>query len=270
MLCQFLKQKNRIIYLLCGAITLASFLCGCGANKVEIQVNDTPEIVEEKGESGEYVGVEDLDFEALKVENKDIYAWLKVPYTNIDGPILQRFLDDTFYTSHNRYGEESAEGAVYSEIFTVQDMCDFNSVLRGNGGEEGIFAELINFENPDFFDKHDTFYIYMPGNVLTYEVVACYHTMGNTPVMEYKFSSEEGCREYINDVFHGKDINKNIREGWEEQLDEDCFLVSLYVNDTVNGSHLVVLGALVNDAAGKINRSELDNEDISALLETIG
>ena len=54
-----------------------------------------------------------IDFEALRRESPDVYAWLYVPNTNVNLPVLQRPGDDFFYLDHDRYGEPAVEGAVF-------------------------------------------------------------------------------------------------------------------------------------------------------------
>ena len=46
-----------------------------------------------------------IDFTQLTAVSPDIYAWLEVPDTQIDEPILQHSGDDLYYNSHNAYGE---------------------------------------------------------------------------------------------------------------------------------------------------------------------
>ncbi len=41
-----------------------------------------------------------VDFKKLESVNADIYAWLRVPGTNIDYPVVQSRTDDTFYAAH--------------------------------------------------------------------------------------------------------------------------------------------------------------------------
>ena len=64
--------------LFAGLLVLV-LLCGCS----------TP--FGKKGEDSEKKDEESLvDFEKLKAQNEDIFAWIKIPDTNIDYPVLQR------------------------------------------------------------------------------------------------------------------------------------------------------------------------------------
>ena len=57
-----------------------------------------------------------VDIKALQEENPDIFAWLHIPGTDIDCPVLQSAQADDYYESHNAYGESDEEGALYTEL----------------------------------------------------------------------------------------------------------------------------------------------------------
>ncbi len=198
-----------------------------------------------------------IDFEVLKAENPDIFAWLYVPGTDIDGPVLQSPVSDDYYITHTEDGKEGEAGAFYTEMPNMMDMCDFNTIIHGkDGGEDSLFADLHLFENPDFFGEHDKFYLYLPDNVLTYTVFAAYYDEGSDILRRYDYTTYAGCESYLEDLFSLREMGKNQREGWDD-LTPYHFLVTLD-GTTVDDRQYVVCGALIDDAAGKINRVILD------------
>ena len=46
-----------------------------------------------------------VDFEALRGQNPDIFAWLYVPGAGIDAPVLQSGITDDFYMTHTADGK---------------------------------------------------------------------------------------------------------------------------------------------------------------------
>ena len=56
----------------------------------------------------EELGIEipekDLDWDALHEENGDIYAWIYVPDTTVDYPVLQHPTDNSYYLDYNMDG----------------------------------------------------------------------------------------------------------------------------------------------------------------------
>ena len=55
----------------------------------------------------------------------------------------------------------------------------------------------------------------------------------------------------------GRYMGKQIRDGWYE-LNEYKFIVTLTIDDPSSNDQLVVMGALVDDAAGNINREVIE------------
>ena len=116
-----------------------------------------------------------IDFEALRRESPDVYAWLYVPNTNVNLPVLQRPGDDFFYLDHDRYGEPAVEGAVFSQMANATDFSDPVTVLYGhNIVNDAMFATLHAYEDPAFFADNPELYVYLPDRILAYEVVAAY------------------------------------------------------------------------------------------------
>ncbi|MCR5798816.1 MAG: class B sortase [Lachnospiraceae bacterium] len=194
-----------------------------------------------------------IDIPALAAENEEIFGWLTVPGTDIDCPILQSAIADDFYMTHNSKKEADESGALYIEMANMTNMCDFNTVIHGNGGEKGLFRELVNFENPDFFDENETFYIYIDGDVLTYEIWGCMERDNTSLIRTYDFTYASGCRQFMEDVYESKIVGKQIRNGWE-QLSEYNFMVTLTIDDPDSDRQLVVYGTLIEDPAGIIDR----------------
>ncbi|MCM1126042.1 MAG: class B sortase [Lachnospiraceae bacterium] len=195
-----------------------------------------------------------IDFEALQSENPDIFAWLYVPGTGIDAPVLQSAEADDYYESHNAYGEPDLRGALYTELANLKNMCDFNTVIHGKSGENGLFEGLYQFADPDFFEEHEEIYLYLDGNLLTYTVFAAYERENASLIRSYDFTYGSGCEKFLADMYGSREMGKNLREGWEE-VTPYHFLVTLTAEEEHAEKQFVVLAALTGDAAGTIDRT---------------
>lgn len=200
-----------------------------------------------------------IDFETIREANPDIFAWLYIPGTDIDYPILQSPVADDYYETHTADGKAGDAGALYTEMANLMNMCDFNTIIHGKDIEEAdIFYDLHLFENPDFFAGQTMFYIYLPDNVLTYEIVLACYDEGSDILRRYDYTTYEGCETYLKQLYAIRDMGKNEREGWED-LTPMHFLVTLNGSIREEGqSQYIVTGVLVGDAAGKIDRVILD------------
>jgi sortase B len=219
---------------LIAIIITLSLLAGCGAKEAKETTTE---------DSGSVV-----DFKELRDGNSDIFAWIYIPDTDINDPIVQNSEgDDSFYKTHNVAKEPDGNGAVYIEAANMSNMCDFNEVVHGTS-----VATLNQFLDRTFFDNHQFIYVYMDGNSLIYYIVAAYMREDTRLLEQYDFSYALGCLQFIDEIYSGKAMNKNIREGWETGLSPEHFLITLDGN--VSGKQVVVIGCLVGDAAGRIDR----------------
>ena len=95
-----MEKKKLIIIILVAAVLLAGIITG-----VVLFINrdtDTPAdepITEQKEKCP-------IDFDALKMQNPDVYAYVEVPDTKISYPVLQRENDKEYYSNHTIDGIE--------------------------------------------------------------------------------------------------------------------------------------------------------------------
>lgn len=231
-----------------------------GENQAKSDMVSNPQRNEETGGlANETAADGHIDFVRLQQENPDIFAWLYVPGTVIDYPVLQSPISDDFYMAHTADGTAGEAGALYTEMPNMMNLCDFNTIIHGKDiNEADLFADLHKFENPDFFTEHEVFYIYLPDNVLTYEVFAAYYDLGSDILRRYDYTTYEGCQDHLRQIYSLRDMNKNLREGWED-LTPYHFLVTL--NGNIRESQdkqYVVIGVLTGDEAGNIDRMILE------------
>ncbi|MDO5476572.1 MAG: class B sortase [Eubacteriales bacterium] len=120
-----------------------------------------------------------INFEEIQQDAPDIYAWIRIPETQIDYPVCQspEDKDQDFYLSHRPDGTEEFAGSIYSQNYNSKDFTDPVTVLYGHDMANGsMFQNLHLYEDEDFFDKNREVILYLPDKVLHYRVVAAYNT----------------------------------------------------------------------------------------------
>ena len=234
------KSRYRIVRIL--------VICFCFALIAGCDKISSKKTTEEEG--SDYVDVSELSR-----QNSDIFAWIRIPEAGIDYPVLQRGDgDDSFYQTHDYLGKEDPKGAIYIEAANLNDMCDFNEVLHGSSPSDGtMFAPLSKFLDQEFFDEHKYIYVYMKGNALIYYTFAAYLREDTRLLEQYDFSYASGCQQFLDEIY-SRSMSKIVREGWENQVQPDNFIITLSTVDPSSGKQLVVVGCLVGDVAGKIDR----------------
>lgn len=240
-------------------ISIVILTMGCGKTESKMDVYNTDDNLTENDsiydEVDESANDALIDFNILKQENEDVVGWLTINGSSIDCVILQSGVSDDYYRNHNSKGENDSNGAVYIEMPTMPDMCGFNSIIHGS---TALLGELYNYENPEYFGRNEQFNVYIPGNVLTYETWAAFERENNNLLDIFDFSDGKGSREFLEYVYNERIIGKQIREGFEN-LNEYNYITTLVVDDASKDKQLVVLGVLINDAAGTIH-SEVEEE----------
>ncbi len=190
---------------------------------------------------------EPVDFEKLWETNEDIYAWIRVPNTNIDYPILQHKTNDEFYLHHNIYGEYEYAGAIYSEKrCNTKDFTDKNTMLYGHNMTKGyMFENLHKFQDQDFFNQTTEFYIYTPEQKLTYKIVSAFQYNNYHIMYSFDFTTDEGCQKYIDTIKNPGYSAVNVREDIEVTTEDKLVTLSTCLGDGKEYRYLVV-GVLSN------------------------
>lgn len=191
-----------------------------------------------------------IDFASLQSQNPEIYAWLYVPGTGVNMPLVQHTGDsDEYYLSHDAYGRYSPLGAAFSQGVNSPSFTDPVTVVYGHD-VKSVFRNLHYFERSDFFRQHDRMYVYLPnGKLLTYTIVSAYRTDNSYILGKYDMNSEQGRRTYYREVTNPSDrqyrqVRKNVSLG----VDDRILQLSTCMLNEVHGSHrYIVTGVLTSE-----------------------
>ena len=155
-----------------------------------------------------------INWKKLKKHNSDVYAWIYVPNTKVDYPVLQATPEETdgFYLDHNLDKKYEFAGSIYSEMQTNKDFTDPVSVLYGHNMKNGsMFNTLHRFENSKFFKKNDKIYIYLPKRRLTYKIYSAYIYDDRHILNSFDFTDEKILKAYQKFTMKPDSINRNYR-----------------------------------------------------------
>lgn len=193
-----------------------------------------------------------VDFEAQRQINDDIYAWISIPGTNVDYPILQSKVDDLFYLRRGLDKKYSVAGVLFTESHNSLDFTDPVTVVYGHdmrGYGDDMFADLHYFENAEFFRDNEYFTICIPGHVLTYRIVSAYKYDDRHIMNSFNFDDPDVVREYFDYVMHPAMIPMNVREGATLADGDKLVVLSTCMSDT--SYRFLVNGVLIDDQPTK-------------------
>ena len=179
-------------------------------------------------------------------KNTDIYAWIYIPGTNVDYPVCQSTIDDNYYLDHNIYQQYQFSGTIYSQTVNMRDFDDRVTVLYGHNMLNGsMFASLHNFENKDFFDKHNTIFIYTRDKLLTYLVYSAYTYDDRHILNSFHVQYDDAFRSYLDSTLEPHSYDANVREGVTLDMDSKILTLSTCTGGASNTRYLVQ-GVLVD------------------------
>lgn len=191
-----------------------------------------------------------IDFDGLKAQNEDIYAWIKVDDTNVDYPIVQNPTDDEFYLKHSAEDKSwSASGAVYTELVNNKNFRDAVTLIYGhNGYGDTMFTTLHRFSDEEFFNTHPYFYIYTQDRRLTYQVVSAFKYDDRHIMNSFNFANLEELEEFQSYVQNPTSSLKNVRTDLDKPINSSSKLVILSTCITnQKSSRYLICGVLTKD-----------------------
>ena len=191
-----------------------------------------------------------VDFDELQTMNPDIYAWLKIPDTDISYAVLQRGAEDDqeYYSKHSENGAYYSGGSIFSQSYNRKDFSDPMTVLYGHNLRNGrMFAQLNSFSDAEVFESHRYIYVYLPDRMLVYEIFAAYPHSSEHLLLCHDFADAEDFTAYFDDVRAQKSLQANVREdAWPQPGDRVLTLSTCYRGD--NHQRYLVQGKLVAEA----------------------
>jgi sortase B len=166
-----------------------------------------PIVVPAAEPDAEPVEVSGIDWDYWQTVNPDIVAWITIPKTPIDYPIVQApESDPTHYLNYDAYGDYNLYGCPY-----VDAGCSIDSpnviVFAHNMGyyDETMFTTLTDYLDPAYMAEHSTVVIQTPGAVRALKVRAAEEVSPYGYEKRTAFSSVEGLRQFYLEVWQGAD-----------------------------------------------------------------
>lgn len=183
----------------------------------------------------------------LKKLNPDVKAWIQVPKTNIDYPVVQG-QDDMEYINKNVYGEFELSGAIFLSCLNKDDFSDpYNLVYGHNMKNGGMFADVTDFTNKEYFETHQKGKLYLTDATRKIRFFACmkvtaadakiYHPDG------YRKENLKDLLDYIQaNAVQYRDVNVT---------DENSLIALSTCSEAETNGRVVLIGKLEREVAEK-------------------
>ena len=178
----------------------------------------------------------------LKKLNPDVKAWIQVPKTNIDYPVVQG-QDDMEYINKNVYGEFELSGAIFLSCLNKDDFSDPYNLVYGHNMKNGsMVGTLDDYKSEKWQTEHTVIEFFVDGEVREYEVFAAAES-------RVLYEDEEGFRYYrsggdLSEEEYGKLItwlqeNSDYETGIIPEYGEQILMLSTCSYHTKDGRFVV-------------------------------
>lgn len=192
-------------------------------------------------------GADNPTLKDLKKLNPDVKAWIQAPKTNIDYPVVQG-QDDMEYINKNVYGEFELSGAIFLSCLNKDDFSDpYNLVYGHNMKNGGMFADVADFTNKEYFETHQKGKLYLTDATRKIRFFACmkvtaadakiYHPDG------YRKENLKDLLDYIQaNAVQYRDVNV---------ADENSLIALSTCSEAETNGRVVLIGKLEREVAEK-------------------
>ena len=182
-----------------------------------------------------------VDFTELLKKNADTVAFINVPNTNINYPIVQT-KDNNYYLSHAFDKSRNDAGWVFMDYRNKSDFSDSNSIIYGHGRlNKTVFGSLRNTLTPEWQNNKDNYVI----NVSTlkanyvYQIFSIYTIEQEAYYLTNNFQTKKKKEEWLKTMKSRSFIKLDV------DLSSDDKIITLSTCENNYGNRIVVHGKLI-------------------------
>jgi len=164
----------------------------------------------------------EVDWAALRAANPDTVAWVYIPNTVINYPVVQGEDNDhyLYYDFDGEAGWLANYGAIFMDYRNKPKWRDEAYFIYGHHMNDGsMFADIAGMEDQARFDECRTVFLLSPEGNFRLRTFAIVHSAPDEPLVQTVFKDNKERTEYIqdkmdrslakvNDVPAAKDINQ--------------------------------------------------------------
>ncbi len=209
----------------------------------EEPIPDTGEPESADTQSVDASALGNLDFEKLWEVNPEICAWLEIPGTRIDYPVLQSPDNDKKYLSTAYDGSPYIGGALFTEAtYNAKDFNDPVTVIYGHTMRSGnLFGTLQKtYSSEKTFNECSVVKLYLPGETREYTVFAAVPYSKIHLLHTYDFETRYWYERFFNDTRDIREIGVNINEEIHPEAWDRVIIMSVCLNQDTTRRFLVM------------------------------
>lgn len=139
-------------------------------------------------------------------ENSNAEAWIYVPGTGIDYPIVHAPKDNPqYYLSHDKWNNYSIHGCPYLDSETTFDS--YAPYIYGhNMIDQTMFSDFEYMTDYSFAESHQTIYLLTPTETRELQIIGVRSVNANKETIKTGFSSSESMRTWFEPKIEACDV----------------------------------------------------------------
>ena len=175
----------------------------------------------------------EINWNKLWKINKDIVAWIEVPNTSIDYPVIQT-KNNSEYLYKDIKRNKSRYGAIFLDerLYHTDLKENPNNIIYGhNMGRwtDIMFGTLKEYLNSDYINGHEKVILYTPDETYHYRVSAVEYATAETSVYQIDFKEQsfpDWVKEQIDNSLY-QCIDKNMIDAYTDNFREEKLIQSI-------------------------------------------
>jgi len=204
-----IKQRFAImvtVTALVGAAVLGLWLFGVHDRAADVDPSPISECV---GEGGEDDGFPAVDWDYWLSVNPDIVAWVSVPGTEIDYPVVQASAGDpTFYLDHDVYRGWNPYGCPYLDAGCAERGIDSPLALMfaHHMNDGSMFSAFASYSDKGFAETYDEILLQTPEKRIRLKVIAADVVDSNVEYKRLEFATDGEFDSWLEELLAEADV----------------------------------------------------------------
>lgn len=109
--------------------------------------------------------------------NGDMAAWLQIPGTNVDYPVMWTPRDEEYYLRRGFDGSKDQAGCLILDTDSSLDPLTTNLIIHGHNMDNGtMFGHLADYANAKYCESHKNIILYTETVQRNYEIIAVFRS----------------------------------------------------------------------------------------------
>ena len=177
------------------------------------------------------------------LKNSDMIAWIQIPSTKVDFPVMWTPEDETYYLYKDFDGNYDKHGTPLMDTDSSMYPNSTNLIIHGHNFKNDGFYFLYDYADEDFCKEHSLIYLYGKDRQYIYEVMAVFRSKvyytTDTCFKYYKFFNAASEEEF-NDFYDNVKALSLYDTGVTAEYGDKFITLSTCSSHTENGRFVVV------------------------------